>query len=80
MQLLIQLNREEQVAVVIITHDPLVSMQCRRRALIRDGVLFEDGVRFRGRRGVRNPVRGSRIIAGSPGDPVRQRCSAGAGR
>ena len=43
MQLLIQLNREEQVAVVIITHDPLVSMQCRRRALIRDGVLFEDG-------------------------------------
>lgn len=42
MQLLIRLNREEQVAVVIITHDPLVSVQCRRRALIRDGVLLED--------------------------------------
>ena len=43
MQLLVRLNREERVAVVVITHDPLVSMQCRRRALIRDGMLFEDG-------------------------------------
>ena len=42
MRLMIRLNREEGVAVVIITHDPVVSMQCRRRALIRDGVLFED--------------------------------------
>ena len=42
MQLLIRLNREERVAVVIITHDPAVSVQCRRRALIRDGVLLED--------------------------------------
>ncbi len=43
MQLLIRLNSEEGVAVVIITHDPTVSMQCRRRALIRDGDLLEDG-------------------------------------
>ncbi len=42
MRLLIQLNREERVAVVIITHDPAVSLQCRRRALIRDGELLED--------------------------------------
>ena len=42
MQLLIRLNREERVAVVIITHDPVVSMLCRRRALIRDGALLED--------------------------------------
>ena len=41
MRLLIRLNREEGVAVVIITHDPAVSMQCRRRALIRDGELLE---------------------------------------
>ena len=41
MQLLIRLNSEEGVAVVIITHDPIVSMQCRRRALIRDGDLLE---------------------------------------
>ncbi len=43
MNLLIRLNREEGVAVVIITHDPVISMQCRRRTLIRDGVLLEDG-------------------------------------
>ena len=42
MQLLIRLNREEGVAVVIITHDPTVSLKCRRRALIRDGELLED--------------------------------------
>ena len=42
MQLLIRLNREERVAVVIITHDAAVSRQCSRRALIRDGELLED--------------------------------------
>ena len=42
MRLLMRLNREERVAVVIITHDPVISVQCPRRALIRDGVLFED--------------------------------------
>ena len=42
MRLMIRLNRDEEIAVVIITHDPVVSMQCRRRAVIRDGVLFED--------------------------------------
>ena len=42
MRLLIRLNEEEGIAVVIITHDPVVSMQCRRQALIRDGVLLEE--------------------------------------
>ena len=42
MQLLVRLNREERVAVVIITHDPAVALQCQRRTLIRDGDLFED--------------------------------------
>ena len=41
MRLLASLNREEGVAVVIITHDPEVSRRCRRRALIRDGMLLE---------------------------------------
>ena len=50
MQLLIRLNREESVAVVIITHDPVVSTQCRRRALIRDGELLE-GSRLAGESG-----------------------------
>ena len=54
MQLLIRLNREERVAVVIITHDPVVSMHCRRRALIRDGVLLEDDAGPRGDAGTRD--------------------------
>ena len=41
LQLLISLNRDEGVAVVVITHDAAVSQQCRRRALIRDGELLE---------------------------------------
>ena len=41
MRLLTRLNREDGVAIVIITHDPAVSLQCRRRALIRDGELLE---------------------------------------
>ncbi len=42
MGLLTQLNGEAGVAIVIITHDPVISMQCRRRALIRDGALLEE--------------------------------------
>ena len=42
MRLLIQLNREERVTIVIITHDPAIARQCPRRALMRDGVLVED--------------------------------------
>ena len=42
MRLLTRLNGEEGIAIVIITHDPVISMQCTRRALIRDGVLLED--------------------------------------
>ena len=42
MRLLIRLNREDGIAIVIITHDPVISLQCRRRALIRDGALLED--------------------------------------
>ena len=41
MKLLIQLNREELITIVIITHDPLIARLCTRRALIRDGALFE---------------------------------------
>ena len=42
MRLLTQLNREAGIAIVIITHDPVISLQCRRRTLIRDGALFEE--------------------------------------
>ena len=42
MRLLIRLNREDGIAIVIITHDPVISLQCTRRALIRDGALLVD--------------------------------------
>ncbi len=42
MRLLADLNREEGIAVVIITHDPEVARRCRRRARIRDGLLVTD--------------------------------------
>ncbi len=42
MRLLTRLNREDGISIVIITHDPVISLQCRRRALIRDGALVEE--------------------------------------
>ena len=42
MRLLARLNAEDGISIVIITHDPAISMQCRRRALIRDGALLEE--------------------------------------
>ena len=42
MRLLTRLNKEDGIAIVIITHDPVISMQCTRRALIRGGALLED--------------------------------------
>ena len=42
MQLLIRLNRDERITILIITHDPVIALQCTRRTLIRDGVLLED--------------------------------------
>ncbi len=42
MRLLTRLNRKDGIAIVIITHDPVISMQCSRRTLIRDGSLLED--------------------------------------
>ena len=45
MQLLIQLNREEGITIMIITHDPAIALHCKRRTLIRDGVLVEQDTR-----------------------------------
>ena len=41
MNLLIRLNVEERIAILIITHDPLIARECTRQAMIRDGVLLE---------------------------------------
>jgi putative ABC transport system ATP-binding protein len=37
------LNRELGVLVMIITHDPGIAAQCRRRLVLRDGLLPEAG-------------------------------------
>ena len=42
MRLLTRLNQEDGIAIVIITHDPVISMKCARRTLIRGGALLED--------------------------------------
>ena len=42
MQLFRDLNAEERLTVVIITHDPKIARQCSRRIRILDGVLQEE--------------------------------------
>jgi putative ABC transport system ATP-binding protein len=39
MELFKELNSEEGITVVIITHDPGIARQCRRVAVMRDGVI-----------------------------------------
>ena len=46
MQLFHRLNREDQLTVVIITHDAGVARQCARRARIENGVLQETASRL----------------------------------
>lgn len=41
MNLLLQLNAEQGITVLIITHDPLVARQCIRQLHLRDGKLLE---------------------------------------
>jgi putative ABC transport system ATP-binding protein len=50
MDLFIELNRERGITVVIITHDPGIAAQCRRRVLMRDGLLAD----YRGEFGERH--------------------------
>ena len=42
MQLFLRLNTEEQITVLIITHDPAIAQQCARCARISDGCLHEE--------------------------------------
>ncbi len=39
MALFKELNAEEGITVVIITHDPGIARQCKRVAVMRDGVI-----------------------------------------
>jgi len=35
-----ELNAEEGITVIIITHDPAIAGQCRRVAVMRNGVIL----------------------------------------
>lgn len=39
MDLFLNLNRDDGITVIVITHDPGIAAECRRRLLIRDGLL-----------------------------------------
>jgi putative ABC transport system ATP-binding protein len=41
MDLLAQLNREEKVTMIIVTHDPTVAEKTRRTIRIKDGIIEE---------------------------------------
>jgi len=42
MQLFIDLNAEEGITVIIITHDPKIAQQCTRSVRMQDGVIIDD--------------------------------------
>ena len=42
MQLFVHLNEEDRITVIIITHDPAIARQCRRRTRMNDGILSEE--------------------------------------
>jgi putative ABC transport system ATP-binding protein len=46
MDLMVQLNAEEGVTVIIITHAPEIAKQCRRRVVMKDGLLLHDSGQF----------------------------------
>ena len=43
MQILINLNKERETTLVIVTHDPEIAEQTQRVIMIRDGVVVEEG-------------------------------------
>ena len=44
MQLFKQLNEEEKVTILMVTHDPDAAAYCRRVITVKDGEILEEGV------------------------------------
>ncbi len=42
MELFIDLNSEQGITVIIITHDPKIAQQCKRSVRMQDGVIVDD--------------------------------------
>jgi putative ABC transport system ATP-binding protein len=42
MKLFVDLNAEEGITVIIITHDPKIAKQCNRSVRMQDGVIIDD--------------------------------------
>lgn len=59
MTLLLQLNSEQGVTILIITHDPLVARQCTRQLRIHNGLLREKGTRAAGGAAAQQPATGT---------------------
>ena len=43
MNLFLQLNDTQQTTLVIITHDPAIAAQCRRKVSMKDGIIVDQG-------------------------------------
>jgi len=40
MNLFKKLNEEEGITIIVITHDPKIAIQCKRKVELRDGVII----------------------------------------
>ena len=41
MNLFKRLNEEEGITIVVITHDPKIALQCKRKVELRDGIIVD---------------------------------------
>jgi putative ABC transport system ATP-binding protein len=42
MKLFVDLNAEEGITIIIITHDPKIAKQCKRSVRMQDGVIIDE--------------------------------------
>lgn len=46
MNLFLQLNKEERVTILMVTHDPEAAKYCKRKITVKDGEILEEGVEY----------------------------------